>query len=136
MTQYLLDTNIVAFLFRGKFNISERLKAIGRDNCHISIITYAELYYGCEASGQFEKTYGALENFCKYIDIVGIDKAIPLYAKEKNRLRKQGALIDDFDLLIGTTAVSQGMTLVTDNVRHLGRIDGISIENWINRQVE
>lgn len=90
MTQFLLDTNIVAFLFRGKYNVKEKLMAIGKDQCFISIITYAELYYGCEASNHFEKAYHTLEEFCKHIEIVGIDDAIPIYAKKKQELRKRG----------------------------------------------
>lgn len=133
MTQFLLDTNIVAFLFRGKYNVKEKLLAIGKDHCCISIITYAELYYGCEASHHFEKNYQALKEFCKHIEIVGINDAIPFYAKEKNELRKKGISIDDFDLLIGTTAVAHGMTLVTDNTKHLERIENIKLENWIDR---
>jgi tRNA(fMet)-specific endonuclease VapC len=48
-------------------------------------------------------------------------------------LRKKGTIVDDFDLLIGSTAICNNMTVVTENLKHLGRIDGISIENWINR---
>lgn len=134
MTQYLLDTNIVAFLFRNKYHVKERLKAVGVDNCHISIITYAELYYGCKVSGAFEQTYNDLEQFCEFVDIISINDVIPLYAEEKMRLRKQGLPIDDFDLLIGTTAVKYGMTLVTDNVKHLGRINNILLEDCIDRK--
>lgn len=54
-----------------------------------------------------------------------------IYAKEKAKLRKQGLLIDDFDILIGSTAVANEMIMVTNNVAHLGRIDNIVIEDWI-----
>ena len=64
---------------------------------------------------------------------MGIDDVIPTYAKEKARLRKAGAPIDDFDLMIGATALSHGFVLVTENIKHLGRLQGIEIENWINR---
>ena len=43
MKQYLLDTNICAFMFRGKYGVRKRLQQIGLQNCHISILTYAEL---------------------------------------------------------------------------------------------
>lgn len=41
--------------------------------------------------------------------------------------------IDDFDLMIGATALSHDFVLVTENVKHLGRIQGVEIENWIER---
>ena len=53
-----------------------------------------------------------------------------IYAKEKARLRKHGMLIDDFDILIGSTAIANDMTMVTNNVAHLSRLNNIIIEDW------
>ena len=39
MKQYLLDTNICAFMFRGKYGVRKRLQQIGLQNCHISILS-------------------------------------------------------------------------------------------------
>lgn len=41
---------------------------------------------------------------------------------------------DEFDLLIGVTAVENNLLLVTDNVSDFERIDGIQIENWFQRK--
>lgn len=54
------------------------------------------------------------------------------FAMQKARLRKEGKLIDDFDLLIGCTAKVTQCTLVTENIKHLKRIENIRIENWID----
>ena len=51
-------------------------------------------------------------------------------AERKARLAKRGRLIAEFDLIIGVTGVSYGYTVVTDNVKHFERIEGIAIENW------
>ena len=40
--RYMLDTNICAFILRGKFQLNERVKAVGMENCYISEITVAE----------------------------------------------------------------------------------------------
>ncbi len=133
MKQYLLDTNICAFLFRGKFGIEQKIREIGLRNCHLSIVTYAELYYGCKNSDDFDYNFQILNEFCDNVDVIGIDEVIPTYASEKSRLRKQGQLIEDFDILIGATALDYDMTLVTENVKHMSRIKGISIENWVER---
>jgi len=42
-------------------------------------------------------------------------------------------MIDDFDLLIGVTAVANNLILVTDNEKHLKRISKLKVENWIDR---
>ena len=52
----------------------------------------------------------------------------------KAKLEKDGNRIDDFDILIGSTAIANGMVMVTDNIKHLGRLPGIKIENWTNRK--
>lgn len=43
-------------------------------------------------------------------------------------------MIDDFDLLIATTAVANNFVMVTENVKHFSKVDGITIENWVCRQ--
>ena len=43
---------------------------------------------------------------------------------------RDGTPIDDFDLLIGATAVTHHLTLVTNNFDHLKRIKGIVLEDW------
>ena len=60
---------------------------------------------------------------------------IKRYAKEKVRLRKLGTPInDEFDLLIGVTAVENKLTLVTDNSKHFDAISGLKIQNWFKRK--
>ncbi len=134
MKQYLLDTNICAFMFRGKYGVRQHLHDIGLHNCHISILTYAELYFGIVNGGEeIEHNLKVLNTFCDNINIVGIDDVIPIYALEKSKLRKAGTPIDDFDLMIGATALAHNYVLATENIKHLGKIKGIVIENWINR---
>lgn len=52
---YLLDTNIIIFFFRGKHNLMEKIKAAEIQNCFISEITLAELKYGTRCSNDPEK---------------------------------------------------------------------------------
>jgi tRNA(fMet)-specific endonuclease VapC len=86
--------------------------------------------FGVENSENKEKNRLALNDFLLGIRILPILHAIDLYAKEKARLRKLGTLIDDFDLLIGVTALFHNLIMVTNNTDHFKRIDGIELENW------
>jgi tRNA(fMet)-specific endonuclease VapC len=74
-----------------------------------------------------------LNDILMVLKVVPIAVAIELYANEKARLRFSGEIIHDFDLLIGATAVQQNMVMVTNNVRHLSRLQGIVIEDWTVR---
>ncbi len=69
-------------------------------------------------------------NFLSGVVLIPIFSSFDVYAKEKARLRKLGQLVDDFDLLIAATAVANDLIMVTNNVTHLGRINGIKVEDW------
>jgi tRNA(fMet)-specific endonuclease VapC len=133
MEKYLLDTNIIIFYFKGKYKLNEKLRQVELQNCCISEITLAELKYGAECSDQIEKNIKMVDDFAKEITIIPIFNSLSLYAKEKARLKKTGVIVDDFDILIGTTAIVNKLTLVTDNKKHLNRLSNIKIENWVKR---
>jgi tRNA(fMet)-specific endonuclease VapC len=103
---------------------------IGEENCFISEITVAELKYGIENSKTVEVMRKIVEAFIPKFPIIPIYNSLDIYAKEKAKLRRQGLLVDDFDILIGSTAVANNMIMVTNNVSHLSRIDNIIIEDW------
>lgn len=45
-----------------------------------------------------------------------------------------GTIISDLDLFIGATAIFNGMTLVTRNVREFERMENMKIERWNDNQ--
>lgn len=115
---------------KGLYDLKKRFHAVGRENCFISEITLAELKFGVENSQARHKNAAALANFLTGVLIIPIFPSLNVYAKEKARLRKAGQPLDDFDLLIGATAISNELILITNNVDHLGRMEGIKIEDW------
>lgn len=131
--KYLLDTNICVALFRGLWRISEKIDAVGLDNCYISEVTIAELWYGVECSELKEENARVLVDFINSIGVIRFEEAVREFARQRAVLKKKGKPIDNFDLLIGSTAKACGLTLVTDNVRHFERIDGLVIEDWADR---
>lgn len=131
---YLLDTNICVFFLRGKLKLDELIQEKGRENCYISEITVVELRYGAENSDNPIKSHKAVDAFLNGLSIIPIFGCIKRYAKEKVRLRKVGKpMHDEFDLLIGVTAIENKLTLVTDNAKDFERLEGIEIENWFKR---
>jgi tRNA(fMet)-specific endonuclease VapC len=131
---YLLDTSICVFFFRNKFNIAEIIRIKGPENCCVSEITVAELRYGAENSTNPQKHHQLLDAFLQRIVTIPITNCIRTYAKEKVRLKKSGIPIhDEFDLLIGASAIYNGLTLVTDNLKDFNRFADIKIENWVKR---
>jgi tRNA(fMet)-specific endonuclease VapC len=115
---------------KGLYDLNEKFNKVKTENCFISEITLAELKFGVENSQMPEKNQKALDNFLTGIQVLPIFQAIDIYAKEKSRLKKAGKPIDDFDLLIGATAIALDLIMVTNNNNHFNRIKGIKIEDW------
>ena len=132
LSKYLLDSNICIYILRGKKGMREQLQRVGWDNCCISEMTVAELLYGAECSNEVDENKKEVISFCADIEIIPVGLALSEYAYQKAKLRKKGTLIDDLDLLIGSTAVATDCIMVTENVKHLNRIENIQIENWIS----
>ena len=131
MIQYLLDTNICIYFLRGKLNLNNFVKGQWRDGCCISEVTVLELRYGAENSNNPIKHHEAVDLFLNGLTILPIGIAIDTYAKEKVRFKKAGMPFhDEFDLIIGASAISNNLILVTDNVKHFKDFVGINIENW------
>jgi tRNA(fMet)-specific endonuclease VapC len=128
---YLLDTNIIIFLLKGNETVTAKIQEIGLGKCFISEISVAELKYGAEKSERPAFHKKIIAELLQELTIVPIYNSLDFYAQEKARLAKIGQLIDDFDLLIGSTAVENNLILVSNNVKHLNRINTIIIENWL-----
>lgn len=131
--KYLLDTNICIHFLRGKFDLINKFTEIGIENFAISEITFAELVFGAENSTHPKRNHLLVERLIEQITILPIFNSIWQYGQQKARLRKQGKMISDFDLLIGCTAIVNDLIMVTENVKEFKRIDGVRIENWIKR---
>ena len=138
---YLLDTCICAYWLRDKYDVKYRVNDIGMENCYISEITVAELkidgkIYGKLKGGPKYKDQ-RLEKFIKDIHVLRIAPYFDIYAEEKARLDLAGTPVhDNFDLLIGCTAIAEDMVMVTQNVKDFKNIQGIRIENWIPEKEE
>jgi tRNA(fMet)-specific endonuclease VapC len=127
---FLIDTNICICFLKGMFDLVEKFDEIGIDNLYISEITVAELKFGAAKSDHPIKNKIVIEELISKFNQIPIYKSLDIFAEEKARLQKNGNIVDDFDLLIGATAVANNMILVTNNEKHFKRLNGIHIENW------
>lgn len=135
--KYLLDSNILIHHQRGYFNIGEYLREhdILIEDCYISEITAIEVKVGeilLKRKGyKFNVDSDAiLSNF----NILPISDCIDFFVKEKCRLQFAGTpMANNFDLLIGCTAVVNNLIMVTENIKDFKNIETIRIENWISR---
>lgn len=114
------------------FALRDKFVSVHVDNLFISEITVAELKYGAANRTNPEKNTSTLNAFLSEVDIIPIFDALDTYASEKTRLKRSGTILDEFDLLIGATAVTHNLILVTNNTKHFSRLNGILLENWVS----
>lgn len=138
MIKYLLDTNICVEILRQNNAVRDKLFKVGTGQCAISEITVLELKMGEELARlkSQSKKYPRqnLNELLSALKVIPIWDALDYTAKEKVRLQVTGTPAhNNFDLLIGCTAVVNDMTMVTDNIKDFKNIMGIHLENWIKR---
>jgi tRNA(fMet)-specific endonuclease VapC len=128
--RYLIDTDWAIHYLDGHPAITERLLNLSAGGLAVSIISFAELYEGILYPRKANQTEEAFENFKRGVRIVGIDDSVcRIFAQQRGKLRRSATLIDDFDLMIGATALRHGLTLLTNNRRHFERIHGLDVES-------
>ena len=131
--KYMLDTSICVSLIRNNPEcVLANLRANRRDGIAISTIVLAELEYGAEMSAFPEKNSRILNRFLLPITVLHFDDfAAVEYGLIRAALQKRGTPIGLMDMLIAAHAMSEGLTLVTNNIREFERVEGLAIANWV-----
>ena len=129
--KYLLETSTCIELLRGNGRV--RQKCIEYNpQCCISVITAIELLYGAyNAPERYrEQEIAKAKMLIDYYTVIGIDEIPEAFSCEKLRLESVGQVIEDFDLMIGITGREANMIVVTHNLKHFNRIEGIKTQDW------
>ena len=130
--KYLLDTNTCIFLMKNHITVVEHYKVNRQSGIAISSITSAELYFGVYNSSNPVKNGMNLANFFMGINVLRYDEtAAREYGRLRAVLRKRGTPVGQLDMLIASHALSNGLVVVTNNVREFERIEGLELEDWV-----
>ena len=128
---YLLDTDTLIYNLKGNDSIKRNLELHLEDPIKISVITLMELYFGAYKSEKVAGNLAKIRRIENSFEIVSTGKeSAQIFGMLKASLKKSGALLDDFDLLIASCAMAHNLTLVTNNTKHFSRIDGLKLTNW------
>ncbi len=132
---YLIDTDILSYILKRKPNVYEH--AFNYFQKHkkftISCITYYESFRGYKAVNALKRleVFHELMNFTSilYLDQIILEKASDIYSY----LKQKGKIPGEFDIIIGATAISNNLTLVTNNQKHYRPMKehfGLKLDNW------
>jgi tRNA(fMet)-specific endonuclease VapC len=126
---YLLDTNICIAFAKGQSEpLRYRLRDALPSGLAMSAITFGELSVSARDSGDPTGDASRLEALAKIVAVRPFDHAAA--AVYGQVAREVGIRCKSFDRLIGTHALSLGLTLVTNNERDFADIPGLTVENW------
>ena len=125
---YLIDTDWAIDHLHNVERVAQRLEQLAPEGLGVSIISLAELYEVIFNSTDPAGNEQALQDFLSGIDVVPVDEeTCRIFGRERGRLRREGKMIADFDLMIGSTCLRHNLTLLSNNRRHFEQLEGLEI---------
>lgn len=129
---YLLDTNILSDLIKHPTGVvARRIAAVSEEAVCTSIVVACELRYGAAKKGSpilSEK----IEQLLSMIEVLPLEEdADRKYGEIRTALENVGTPIGANDTMIAAHALSQELTLVTNNTSEFSRVVGLKLENWL-----
>jgi tRNA(fMet)-specific endonuclease VapC len=131
MLRYMLAPDICIYVLKRRPpHLREQFDRLA-DELSISTITLAELYYGVEKSARQAANRQAVEGFAARLEVLQFSASAAFhYGQVRAELERAGLPCGPYDMMIGAHARSEGLILVTNNLREFGRMPGVRVENW------
>jgi tRNA(fMet)-specific endonuclease VapC len=132
MLRYMLDTNVCIRVLRDRpLALRDRFNRDADSLC-ISTVVLMELLYGAERSARTTHHRQEVERLSARLSVLPFDNAAASHAAEiRAMLAGSGQIIGAYDALIAGHARSQGLIVVTGNLREFSRVDGLRSEDWL-----
>ncbi len=130
----IFDTSVLVTIERGSLNIENFIKGREDEPFGISAITVSELLHGVHRADSEKrrlKREAYVEKIIETFPIYPFDlSAARFYARIWANLAKKGISIGSHDLMIASTAISLGFSVVTSDMRDYGKIKGLKVEQF------
>jgi tRNA(fMet)-specific endonuclease VapC len=128
---FLLDTDTCSAHLKVPGHLTGRfLQYMGR--LHVSTITMSELYDWALRAHASPKRLLGVNDLLNDLTVLDVDLSVARkYGELQAGFRDVGQPAPEMDLLIGSTALIHGLTLVTHNVQDFVNIRGLHIVDWL-----
>jgi tRNA(fMet)-specific endonuclease VapC len=132
MLRNMLDTNLCIRVLRDRPPELRTRFNDEADTLCISTITLTELFHGAARSARPVENRKEVERMAARLVILDFDSHAAAHAGDiYAELGKRGELIGPYDILIAGHARSQGLVVITGNLREFRRVDGLRSEDWL-----
>lgn len=132
MRLYMLDTDTVSYIVRGKTPaLDAHVAAVSPKRLCVSAVTRGELLYGLKLKDGAHRPAQLVDHLLLRVQCLPWDAtAATHFASVAAELHKAGTQIGSMDAMIAGHAMATGAVLVTNNARHFARVAGLNVENW------
>ena len=128
MTGHVIDTDWAIDYLHGNRKATAALQMLPRGSAFLSAVSVGELYEGAFGSRDPAASLAGISDFLARVVVLPVDENVArVFGEQRARLRRQGQLIDNMDLFIAATCLLHGHRLLTDNIAHFGRIEGLRL---------
>ncbi|MFZ3192560.1 MAG: type II toxin-antitoxin system VapC family toxin [Moraxellaceae bacterium] len=130
---YLLDTNICIYLINQRpESVLRRFSTLKPSQVSLSMVTWGELYYGAYKSEKLQHNLRNLQQLSGLLEVLPLPvAAAEHYGRLRADLQRVGRPIGGNDLWIAAHALAERYVLVTHNTKEFERVEGLSVENWV-----
>lgn len=128
---YLLDTDTLIYFLKGNEAVVRNFRACTDIPKALSVITYGELVHGCRKSERVVENLAKVHRLAELYPIIDVTRSVmDSFGEIKASLSAAGTTVDDFDLMIGCTALTLNYAVVSNNTKHYQKIPGLRVVNW------
>ncbi len=128
---YLLDTDTIIYFLKNDPVVVNNFRLNADSPKALSVITYGELLYGAENSARRNENLARIHRIAELFPVIDVTSAVmETLSSLKFSLKKSERTVGDFDLVIASTAITIGYSVVTSNQRHFEKIPGLKTVNW------
>lgn len=131
----MIDTSVLIDHERGRLELESNLRGRESEEFFLSVVTASELLHGVHRArdGRIRARRSAwVEAVLERFPLLGVDLATArAHASLWADLASAGRLIGPHDLWLAASCLSNGLSLVTSNVREFERVPGLVVENWL-----
>lgn len=128
-----LDSDILSYFFNGNKAVYEKVKECIESNIKLvtTCINYYEILKGLKYRSA-EAKEKKFKEVLQYLDVIYLDdNSIETASDIYSDLRKKGVTIGDADILIASIVRNNESILITNNLKHYEKIEGLNIKQWL-----
>ncbi len=128
----ILDTDTISYYLRGDKNVQKKFQ-LNRSELASTSVNYSELIFGLKKRDN-KNLLPKVELMFDNIKIYSFDKnSARIFGILKALLSNKGTIIADMDLMIASIAIANDEVLVSNNLKHFEKVEGLAVESWKNR---